>query len=109
MLEGRMGTRISPNPDHPCLASCSDLWWCVRNSRVTLAVIIGIIGVLALIAGVIYLTTAAHSLPTFFPGYVKAADYHKHTKRGEAGIIVGILLIVIAIIVWVSGRRRRWH
>ncbi len=72
--------------------------------RTTIAVLLGIIAILAIAAGVVYAVVPAHSLPTFVPGYAKVG---KHTHRGLAGIAVGVILLVIAIVVGRSGRRRR--
>jgi len=74
--------------------------------RRTVAVVILIIGVLAIVAGAIYLTQPAHALPSFFPGYA-AHLAGKHPKRGYAGIAVGIVLVVVAFMAGVSGSRRR--
>ena len=81
----------------------------MRNSRVAAAVVIAIIGLLALVAGVMYLTISAHGLPSFMPGSVKGPDHFKHTHRGEAGIAVGVVLLIVAVVVQRSGRRRRWR
>jgi len=66
-------------------------------------VILAVLGVLAVIAGVIYLVEPIHSLPTFFPGYAAHQAGHHHI-RGYAAIVVGIVLLVIAA---VAGRSRR--
>ncbi|MGC9963049.1 MAG: hypothetical protein ABSE47_14245 [Acidimicrobiales bacterium] len=79
----------------------------MRNPRVALAIVVAIIGVLAVAAGVMYLTVSAHALPSFIPGSVKGIDHHKHTHRGEAGVALGVVLLVVAIVVERSGRRRR--
>ena len=47
-----------------------------------------------------------HSLPTFFPGYA-AHSIAKHTKRGYTGIALGAVLVIIAVVVAMSGSRRR--
>lgn len=73
-----------------------------------LGVLILIIGLLALAAGVLYLTQPAHSLPTFFPGY-HAHELAKHTKRGLAGIVVGAVVIVVGLAMMMLGGRRGRH
>lgn len=65
--------------------------------------IILIIGIVALIAGVIYYVVPADSLPSFIPGHL-AGVTNKHTNRGTAGIIAGIVLVVLAMAI---GRRSR--
>ena len=75
--------------------------------RRLLAIVIFIVGVAAIVVGVLYVTQPAHSLPTFIPGYA-AHSIAKHTKRGYAGIALGAVLVIIAIVVAaMSGSRRR--
>jgi uncharacterized membrane protein HdeD (DUF308 family) len=74
----------------------------VRHAR---AVILFVIGVLAIVAGVLYLTQAAHSLPSFFPGY-SAHALGKHAKRGDAGVAFGVVCIIAGAAVEFLGSRR---
>jgi hypothetical protein len=67
-----------------------------------------IVGAAAIVAGVLYLTQPAHSLPTFLPGYA-AHVLGKHRNRGEAGIAFGAVLVIIALVVGFTGSRRRRH
>lgn len=53
-----------------------------------------VLGVLAVIGGVVFLTVPAHSLPSFVPGHIAGSTRH-HTKRGIAGVIVGVVLLVV--------------
>lgn len=69
--------------------------------RGLLTVILIIVGVAAIVAGVLYLTQPAHSLPTFFPGYA-AHLAGKRPHRGYAGIALGAVLIIIALFVGVE-------
>jgi amino acid transporter len=73
--------------------------------RRALAIILFIVGVAAIVAGVLYLTQPAHSLPTFFPGYAVHV-VAKHTKRGYAGIALGAVLVIVAFVVALTGPRR---
>jgi NADH:ubiquinone oxidoreductase subunit 5 (subunit L)/multisubunit Na+/H+ antiporter MnhA subunit len=68
-----------------------------------LRVILVILGILAIVAGVIYLIEPIHSLPTFFPGYAAHGQGHHHI-RGYVAIVVGIILLIIGAVV---GRSRR--
>jgi hypothetical protein len=68
--------------------------------------VIVVIGVLALIAGILYLTEPAHALPSFFPGHLAHAT-GKHPRRGIAGVVVGAVLIVIGLVVAFTGSRPR--
>jgi hypothetical protein len=73
-----------------------------RSSTRLIVVILVIVGLLALAAGIYYVTTASGKLPTWFPGYLAGSTHH-HIKRAIAGVGVAVLC---AIGVWfVSGRR----
>jgi NADH:ubiquinone oxidoreductase subunit 5 (subunit L)/multisubunit Na+/H+ antiporter MnhA subunit len=65
-----------------------------------------VLGVLAVVVGVIYLVEPIHSLPSFFPGHALHGQIHHHT-RGYIAIAVGIVLLILAGIVRRS-RRRDW-
>jgi hypothetical protein len=66
-------------------------------------VVLVVVGILAVIAGVIYLVEPIHSLPSFFPGHAAHGQGHHHI-RGYIAIAVGIILLIIAA---VAGRSRR--
>jgi hypothetical protein len=70
------------------------------------AVILLIVGVAAIAAGLLCLTQPAHLLPTFILGYA-AHVIGKHPKPGYAGISLGAVLVIIALVVALSGSRRR--
>ena len=62
--------------------------------RTLTAAVIAVLGVLAIVAAVIYFTTGANSLPSIL-GQVH--DYTGHrSKRGIAALVVGIVLLVAA-------------
>ena len=67
-----------------------------------LVIILLILGVAAIAAGVLYVTQASHSLPTFFPGYA-AHVVSKHSKRGYAGIALGVVFLIAALVVAFRG------
>ena len=71
-----------------------------------LAIILLIVGVAAVVAGVLYLTQPANSLPTFFPGYA-AHVVAKHSKRGYAGIALGAVFLIAALVVAFRGSWQR--
>lgn len=76
--------------------------------RALMAAVLIIVGALIVIAGVLYFTQPAHSLPTFLPGYLAHAT-GKHTKRGIAALVAGaVVLIVGAVVAFTGERRSRW-
>jgi len=66
-------------------------------------VVLVVLGILAVVVGVIYLVEPIHSLPSFFPGHAPHGQGHHHI-RGYIAIVVGIILLIIAAM---SGRSRR--
>jgi amino acid transporter len=81
----------------------------MRNPRLVLAIIIGIVAVVAIVVGVIYVAEPAHSLPSFFPGHINHGGKHAHSKRGLAGIGVGVVLLIISLWLGLAARRpRHW-
>jgi hypothetical protein len=67
-------------------------------------IVLVVLGILAVVVGVIYLVEPVHSLPSFFPGYASHGQIHHH-NRGYAAIAVGAVLLIIAAIPRRSGRR----
>jgi hypothetical protein len=58
-------------------------------------VLLLVLGILAVIAGIIYLVEPIHSLPSFFPGHAATGQGHHHI-RGYIAIAVGVVLVLIA-------------
>ncbi len=56
------------------------------------ALILAIIGILLIILALIYLTTAAGSLPSFIPGHVNGSSGH-HPLRIGVALVVGLVLL----------------
>lgn len=82
----------------------------MRSPQLTLAAAIAVVGLLALIAGIIYLTTPEGSLPSFFPGAVHVTNGVKtgyHTARGTAGIVFAVILWLVALALAIAGGRSR--
>ncbi len=71
-----------------------------------LRVVLVVLGILAVIVGIVYLVEPIHSLPSFFPGHAAHGQTHHHI-RGYLAIAVGVILLIIAA---AAGRfRRRDH
>lgn len=64
-----------------------------------------VLGILALVVGVIYLVEPIHSLPSFLPGHALHGQGHHHI-RGYIAIAVGIILLILA---GMARRSRRRH
>ena len=73
-----------------------------------LTAVLGVLGLLALVAAIMYFTIPAHSLPSFLgPLHGPAVKPHAHRKRrGEAAIALAVVLWVVAGIVFYVGRRQ---
>jgi hypothetical protein len=75
--------------------------------RTNWAAIIGwtalVVAVLAIVAGVMYMTMPAHSLPSLL-GRLPNATSHR-TKRGIAALVAGIVLLVIGGVALIRSRR----
>lgn len=70
------------------------------------ALILAIIGILLIILAVIYLTTAAGSLPSFIPGHVHGSSGH-HPLRIGIALVVGLVLLGGAWWLGFGGRKAR--
>lgn len=64
-----------------------------------------VVGLLAIVMGVVYFAEPARSLPGFIPGHV-ARVAGRHTRRGLAAIVIGLVLLLAAIFTERFGRRR---
>lgn len=71
-----------------------------------LAVVLAIVAVLFAIAGVIYLTKSAGSIPSFLPGKETGKSAH-HTIRGIGSLVVAVALFVVAGIAVMRGGKSK--
>jgi hypothetical protein len=62
-----------------------------------------VLGVIALIYAVIYVSVPIHSLPGFVPGK-HAVNGHYHKRAALTGVI-GVVFIAVAVVVGISARR----
>jgi hypothetical protein len=61
-----------------------------------LIAIAAIVGLLFLVAGIIYATRPAGDLPSFFPGHIAGDMHDKHIKHAIGAIVVAIACFVFA-------------
>jgi hypothetical protein len=61
--------------------------------RTILAVILGIIALLFIVAAIIYIAEPAKSLPSFIPGHIDGSTGH-HPLKATGSIVVGIVFAV---------------
>lgn len=68
-------------------------------ARIIIAVVLVILGILAIIAAILYFTEPAHSLPSVLGQITKPphrADAHR-TLRGVGALVVGIVLLAAGV------------
>lgn len=70
-----------------------------------LALVLGVLGVLGIVAGIIYFAEPAKSLPSVLPGHISGSTAHR-TLRGIAALIIGLGLLALAGVAASMGRRR---
>ena len=81
--------------------------------RVILAVVLVIIGILGIIAGIIYLTEPAHSLPSIlgtikYNGHNHSRANNPRTLRGAVSLAVGIVVLLAGVFAFLwKGRKDR--
>ena len=68
------------------------------------ALILAIVGILLVILAVIYLVTAAGSLPSFIPGHINGSTGH-HPLRAGVALVVGLVLLAGAWWLGFGGRK----
>ena len=60
------------------------------SARTILAVIFGIIAVLAIVVAIIYMAEPAKSLPSFIPGHIASSSGH-HPLRATGSFVVAVV------------------
>jgi hypothetical protein len=63
-----------------------------------------VLGVIALIYAVIYLSVGIHALPGFVPGKEVGVNGHYHKRAALCGLI-GVVLLAVAVVAGMSARR----
>ena len=74
-------------------------------ARRLIALVFAVLGVLGIIAAIIYFAEPAKSLPSVLPGHISGATVHR-THRGIAALVIGLALLVLAVATVGTGRRR---
>jgi hypothetical protein len=62
-----------------------------------IVLVLAIVGVLAAIVAVEYLTVPIHSLPSFIPGH-RSVNGHYHVRGAVAGLIAIVALVSAAVV-----------
>ena len=65
------------------------------SGRTLLAVLFGIIAVIAIVVAIIYLAEPAKSLPSFIPGHIAGSTGH-HPLKATGSLVLGIIFAVAA-------------
>src|SRR5580704_296349 len=76
------------------------------SARWVICIVCAVLGVIALIYAVIYVSVPIHSLPGFVPGKQVGNGGHYHKRALLAGII-GIVLLAIAVFLGMPARRSK--
>jgi cell division protein FtsX len=66
-------------------------------------ILLAVIGVALVAVSIVYFTSSAGHLPSFFPGH-KQASGHKHTKHAIAALVVALIAFGGA---WLSSGRKK--
>jgi len=74
------------------------------TARWVICLVLAVLGVIALIYAVIYLSVPIHSLPGFVPGKEVGNGGHYHKRALLVGVI-GIVLLAIAVFFGMPARR----
>jgi len=77
-----------------------------RSGTTALAVVVGIVAVLAAVVGIIYFMKTSESLPSFLPGRRPHNTGHD-TVKGIAAIVVAVALFVVAGVALVRGGKTK--
>lgn len=75
------------------------------TGKVAIVVILAVIGILALVAGVIYFAEPAKSLPSFLGAITSGSRADsKRSTHGVAALAVGVVLLIAAGVVGLRGK-----
>jgi uncharacterized membrane protein HdeD (DUF308 family) len=71
------------------------MWTQLEPWQKALTGVIAVIGVIAIICGIVYFLEPAHALPSFFPAHEPHSTKHA-VKHGIAAVVVGVVLLIAA-------------
>lgn len=77
----------------------------VAAMRALILAVLVVVGLLAAAVAVVYFVLPVHSLPSFFPGHARVGHGIRY-RRGAVAAVVAAVLLVIALVVGLTGRRR---
>jgi hypothetical protein len=78
----------------------------MTTGRKVLITILAVVGLVAIVVGIVYLTVKIGSLPSFFPGHAAHGRGHRK-KRGYLAVGVGVVLLASSLVVAYAARPRR--
>lgn len=61
-----------------------------RNTPVYVTAVLAVVGVVLIVAAIVYFAEPAGKLPSFFPGHAAGSTHH-HSTHGIAALIVGLV------------------
>jgi hypothetical protein len=70
-----------------------------------LVLVLTVLGLLGVIAAIIYFAEPARSLPSFLPGHISGSNVHRN-HRAIAALVVGVVLLLAAAAAASMGRAR---
>ena len=93
---------VGPDRERKAVRSDEEVGNVSSSARWAISAILAVVGILALVVAVVYLTVPIHSLPSFIPGK-HPVNGHYH-KRGAIAAVIGIVLLAVAVVVGLRGR-----
>jgi hypothetical protein len=94
---------LRSGPQHRILGGMSDAAGSRRNAPIAVTGALIVLGVLFVVVAVVYFTSTAAGLPSFFPGH-QAGSSHHHTKHD---VVFLALALVSFIGAWLATGRRK--
>ena len=64
-------------------------------ARRLIVLVLVVLGLLGIVAAIVYFAEPAKSLPSVLPGHISGSTVHR-TKRGVAALIIGLGFLILA-------------